>query len=137
MTKIFIGFDFGTKNIGVAVGQEITGTASPQHSLDAKNGEPNWQEVDALIKSWEPAALVVGIPFRMDGSEQHTTHAARHFSKQLQQRYALPVHHVDERLTTKEARHQLHEQGGYAKIASSNIDSLAAKLILEQWMKTL
>lgn len=137
MTKIFIGFDFGTKRIGVAVGQDLTKTASAQNSLGANHGEPKWQEVDALISSWEPCDLVVGIPYKMDGSEQHTTHAARHFAKQLQQRYSLPVHQVDERLTTKEVRQQLHEQGGYAKIANSDIDSFAAKLILEQWMNSL
>ena len=137
MAKVYIGFDYGTKNIGVAVGQEITHTASPQDIVSAQQGQPNWQQIDSLIKEWQPCALVVGIPLNMDGSEQAITHKAKDFAEQLVSRYELPVHHVDERLTTKEVRQQLYEQGGYAKIKQANIDSYAAKLILEQWMKSL
>jgi len=134
---LYIGFDFGYKRIGVAVGQSLTKSASPLTTLAAKSGVPTWPEIAALIKKWRPSGLIVGLPTKIDGQEQYTTQAARNFAKQLIDRFALPVHLVDERLTTVAARTELYTQGGYRKIQHSQVDCLAACIILEQWLQDL
>src|SRR6185437_7866395 len=101
---VFLGFDFGYKRIGVAVGQRLTNSARPLPTIDAKLGVPNWKVIEKLIHQWGPEALIVGIPTCIDGSELYTTAAARRFAEQLTTHYSLPVHLVDERLSTVEAR---------------------------------
>ncbi|MCC5014222.1 MULTISPECIES: Holliday junction resolvase RuvX [Legionella] len=132
---VYLGFDFGYKRIGVAVGQQITCSARPLTTLDAKLGIPNWDAVQKIIAEWRPQALIVGLPTCIDDSEQYTTAAARSFARQLRKRFLLPVHLVDERLSTVEARAQLFAEGGYRKIKQSQVDSVAACVILEQWLQ--
>lgn len=135
LTRV-LGFDFGLRRIGIAIGQSLTGTASPVAILLADNGVPqSWPAIDALIKEWNPNVLVVGIPLNMDGSECSVTTAAKGFMQALQARTLLPVHPVDERLTTKEARLQLKEQQR-TKISAQRVDALAACLIVETWLST-
>ncbi len=135
MTKgIFLGFDFGYKRIGVAVGQQITGNARPLATLHAKEGIPEWGQISKLIKQWQPEALVVGLPTCINGSELYTTELARNFAHLLELNTKLCVHLEDERLSTLEARSQLFERGGYRKISNSAIDGIAACIILEQWL---
>lgn len=133
---VLLGFDFGYKRIGVAVGQTLTASASPLATLSAKQGVPRWESIQILIKKWRPNALIVGLPTCIDDSEQYTTGAARAFAHQLEEKFTLPVYLVDERLTTVEARAYLFEQGGYRRIKSTEVDSIAACLILEQWFRT-
>lgn len=133
---VYIGFDFGYRRIGMAVGQKITLKASPLTTLLAKQGIPDWAQVQRVIRDWKPEALVVGLPTCIDGSEQYTTKAAQDFAAQLTTRFALPVHLVDERLSTVEARERLFAEGGYRKIQKSEVDSIAACVILEQWLQT-
>lgn len=130
---VVLAFDFGLKRIGVAVGQSITKTATPLGTLVAKSGEPPWDRIAALLSEWQPTVLVVGIPLNMDGTEQPMTQNAKQFAGRLQQRSGIPVSTVDERLTTREARSRLYAEGGYKRIKGADIDSLAAKLILETW----
>lgn len=132
---IYLGFDFGYKRIGVAVGQQLTGSASPLTTLDAKLGVPDWTIVQKLINQWRPAALIVGLPTCIDGTEQYTTAASRGFARQLRKRFERPVHLVDERLSTIEARAHLFDTGGFRKIKQSEVDSIAACVILEQWLQ--
>lgn len=132
---IYLGFDFGYKRIGVAVGQQLTCSASPLSTLDAVLGVPNWDLIQTLITQWQPLALIVGLPTCIDGTEQYTTAAARGFARQLRKRFARPVHLVDERLSTMEARAHLFEKGGYRKLKKTEIDSIAACVILEQWLQ--
>ena len=132
---VYLGFDFGYKRIGVAVGQTLTGSASPLSTLDAKLGVPNWDLVQKLLNQWKPLALVVGLPTCIDDTEQYTTAAAKGFARQLRKRFALSVHLVDERLSTVEARAHLFAEGGYRKIKNSELDSIAACVILEQWLR--
>lgn len=132
---IYLGFDFGYKRIGVAVGQQLTSSASPLTTLDAKLGVPDWGIVQKLILQWQPVALIVGLPTCIDGSEQYTTAASKGFARQLRKRFERPVHLVDERLSTMEARAYLFEEGGYRKIKQSEVDSIAACVILEQWLR--
>lgn len=132
---VYLGFDFGFKRIGMAVGQTLTKSASPLPTLDAKLGVPNWSLIEVILKEWKPLALVVGLPTTIDDNILYTTSASRGFARQLRKRFALPVHLVDERLTTVEARSYLFAKGGYRKIKNSEIDSIAACIILEQWLQ--
>ena len=132
---IYLGFDFGYKRIGVAVGQQLTCSASPLSTLDAKLGVPNWDVVQKLVDQWKPVAMIVGLPTCIDGTEQYTTAASRGFARQLRKRFARDVHLVDERLSTMEARAYLFAEGGYRKIKQTEVDSIAACVILEQWLQ--
>lgn len=134
LNGVYLGFDFGYKRIGVAVGQRLTCSATPLATLDAKTGVPDWSMVQKLITQWNPQALIVGLPTCIDGSALYTTTAARRFAKQLKKQFTLPVHLVDERLSTVEARGQLFDQGGYRKLKKTQIDGIAACIILEQWL---
>lgn len=131
---IFLAFDFGTKNIGVAVGQKITKSATPLAPLYAQNGNPDWQVMDKLIKDWQPVALIVGVPYKIDGSDLKVTKLAKNFINQLKQHYSLPVHAAEERFTTKTAREEIFARGGYKALQNESIDSMAAKIILEEWL---
>ncbi len=130
-----LGFDFGLRRIGVAVGQTITGTAAPLNTVKAQDGVPDWQTLADLITLWRPHALIVGMPLHIDASEQAITHTANQFAQQLRNRFNLPVHRVDERYTTLAAKQLLYEQGGFRKLKKAQIDGWAAKLILESWLK--
>jgi len=127
----FLGFDYGTHKIGVAVGQTLTQSANPLTTLSNPRGKPDWQRIEALLKEWQPDALVVGHPFEMTDKEANNAPAAKKFSRQLHGRYHLPVHLVDERLTTREAWNQL---GNDAAKDVTKVDSFAAKLILETYL---
>ena len=133
-SDFLLGFDFGTKRIGVAVGQTVTQTARPLTTLKAENGKPNLETLAKLIKIWQPKAFVVGIPLNMDGTEQPLTHLARTFANLLREHFKLPVHEVDERLTTKAARENLFADGGYKALQHGQVDSVAAQLILQNWL---
>lgn len=134
--NILIAFDYGTRNIGVAVGQKITQSATALEPLIAKNSIPPWETIDQLIKNWQPHALVVGMPHTADGSDLKVTKLAKKFIEQLKKRYSLPVYESEEHLTTKAARAELFQQGGYSALQNRSIDSEAAKIILEDWMNS-
>ncbi len=125
-----LGFDFGPAKIGVAVGQTLTGTASPLETLRAVQQRPDWDGITRLIKTWEPEALVVGIPYNMDDTEAEPAPRARRFARQLEGRYHLPVHLVDERLTSIEAKRDYLRKPKRIE----ELDAVAAKLILETWL---
>ncbi len=120
-------FDFGTKRIGVAVGQTLTDTATPLEIIHVRNGRPDWDRIGALIRQWQPQALLVGNPLNIDGSRQQLTAYADKFAAKLQGRFRLPVLRADERLTTVEARSR---QRG-----KEPIDHVAAQVILEDWLQ--
>ena len=124
-----LGFDYGTAKIGIAVGQTITGTATPLTTLRAVQQRPNWQGIGDLIASWQPSELVVGLPCDIDGSETEIANLAKRFARQLEGRYHLPVHMIDERLTSMEARQQLQRRPKNF----DELDAIAAGLILETW----
>lgn len=128
-----LGFDYGPRKIGVAVGQTITGSASPLTTIRSHGERPDWSRIEDLIREWRPKAAVVGLPFNMDDSEAELAPRARRFARQLHGRFGLEVHLVDERLTSLEARRQLGRTSASAK-AIEAIDAMAAKLILETWL---
>lgn len=133
--KRILGFDFGLKHIGVAVGESISGTAQLLDSLKAKKGNPDWAQIDALITLWAPGQLLVGLPLNMDGTRQPMTDRAQTFLNQLAEQTGLPCAGVDERLTTVEAKDQLFAEYGFKGLQKSLIDSLSAKLMIEQWLR--
>jgi len=126
-----LGFDYGTHKIGIAVGQTLTHSATPLTTLSNPRGKPDWLRIERLVREWEPEAMVVGHPFEMSGREANNAAAAKKFSRQLHGRFHLPVHLVDERLTTREAWLDL---GAEAAQEPTLVDSYAAKLILETWL---
>ena len=128
--ETLLAFDFGEKKIGVAVGQTITATASPVGLVKVGASGPDWKAIAEFIDSWQPDALVVGLPLNMDGSEQRTTTLARRFRNQLEGRFSLPVYTMDERLSTREARERLASRGQL----DSEDDPIAAQIILEGWL---
>jgi putative Holliday junction resolvase len=131
--QTFVAFDFGMKRIGIAVGQTITHTATPLTVIKAQDGIPLWPEINAIISEWSPHALIVGVPLNMDGTEQELTFCARRFANRLRERFGLPVHSVDERLTTREARLRHYAQGNRGG-GLAVVDSIAAQIILESWL---
>ncbi|MBD9482985.1 Holliday junction resolvase RuvX [Pseudomonas sp. PDM14] len=132
--RLLLGFDYGTKQIGVAVGQVITGQARELCVLKAQNGVPDWQKVEALIKEWQPDAVVVGLPLNMDGSKSEMSERAEKFARRLNGRFNLPVHTHDERLTTFEAKGERLAQGQRGGYRDNPVDALAAALLLEGWL---
>ncbi|MBU1329135.1 MAG: Holliday junction resolvase RuvX [Gammaproteobacteria bacterium] len=132
--RLLLGFDYGTKQIGVAVGQVITGQARELCILKAQNGVPDWQKVEALIKEWQPDAIVVGLPLNMDGTKSEMSERAEKFARRLNGRFNLPVHTHDERLTTYEAKGQRLQQGQNSGYRERPVDALAAALLLEGWL---
>lgn len=132
-----VGFDFGKKYIGVAVGQEITGSATPLGSIKANDGIPHWDNVNNYLKEWQPDYIVVGLPLNMDGSEQQLTLDAKKFGKRIMGKFGLPVEYQDERLTTADAKEQLFARGGYKNLKKDNIDAESAKLIIESYFESM
>lgn len=129
-----LGFDFGTRNIGVASGQVITRTATALPSLKARDGVPDWQQIEALINEWRPDAIVVGIPLNMDGSESDMSRRARKFGNRIHGRWGLPFYPADERLTSFEAKEWAGRLGHKGHYGSSPVDAMAAQIILEAWL---
>lgn len=129
-----LAFDFGTKRIGVAVGQELTGTATPLEPLTARDGIPDWNKLGALINQWQPDAFVVGIPLNMDGSVSEMALRARKFCNRLHGRFHKPSFGMDERLSSFDAKSQINATSDAAETKIS-VDSMAAKLILESWFQ--
>ena len=134
--KLLLGFDYGTKQIGVAVGQMVTRHARELCNLKARDGIPNWEQIEALIKEWQPDALVVGLPLHMDGTPSDMCTRAEKFARRLNGRFNLPVHTHDERLTTFEAKGQRLSQGQQRRSYREHpVDALAAALLLQGWLE--
>ncbi|ARU64034.1 Holliday junction DNA helicase RuvA [Histophilus somni] len=135
MSITVLAFDFGTKSIGCAVGQSITGTAQALPAFKAQDGIPDWLKIEKCLKDWQPNIVVVGLPLNMDGSEQDLTHLARKFANRLNGRFGVKVKLQDERLTTKQARDEIFQRGGYRALKKEKVDSISACLILESWFE--
>lgn len=124
-----IGFDFGLKRIGVAIGQTITQTATPEAIVKSKDGKPDWQHISQLFEKWQPTAIVVGLPMRLDGTEQALTQPARKFGQRLSGRYHRPVFYIEEQLSSIEAENR--------NLNRDHIDDHAAQILLENWLQAL
>ena len=130
-----LAFDFGTKSIGCAVGQSITGTAQALPAFKAQDGIPNWDAIEKYLKEWKPDVVIVGLPLNMDGTEQELTLRARKFANRLQGRFCVNVQLQDERLTTTEARSEIFDRGGFRALKKGKVDGISACLILESWFE--
>ncbi|MEA3405575.1 MAG: Holliday junction resolvase RuvX [Pseudomonadota bacterium] len=126
VSGVVIGFDFGLKRIGVAIGQTITQTATPEAIVNSKDGKPDWEHISQLFEQWKPVAIVVGLPMRLDGTEQALTQPARKFGQRLSGRYQRPVFYIEEQLSSIEAESR--------QINRAHIDDHAAQIILENWL---
>jgi putative Holliday junction resolvase len=120
----FLSFDFSLKRVGIATGNSLTKSATPLKTITAE-GDARFAAIATLVAEWQPAALVVGVPFHPDGTPHDNTRRAQRFARQLAGRFGLPVHEVDERYTTTEARAH----------GERDVDAAAAALILEQFLR--
>lgn len=132
--KTILCFDYGTKSIGVAVGQSITQTANPVTDLIAKDGIPNWDDINQLIQQWQPDLLLVGLPLNMDGSPSAIAVRAKKFANRLHGRFGLPFAMADERLSSFEAKGDIMQQTGSRDFKKHHVDSVAAAIILQSWL---
>lgn len=134
---VLLAFDFGLKRIGVATGQSVTGTASPLTVVQRHGDATDWAAIEMLLAEWKPAALVVGLPLREDGSEGDLARAARAFGRELGERTGLPVHFADERYTSASARSdfaELRREGAVRRRDRDRLDAVAAQRILETYL---
>jgi putative Holliday junction resolvase len=132
----YLAFDFGLRRIGVAVGQTTTCTASPL-AVVTNGSVPDWAALDKLIQEWCPVALVLGLPLDGEAQETDMSRAARRFGAALEQRYGLPVHYNDERMSSLAAGERFREQraaGGARRKDAARMDAVAAGIILERWL---
>lgn len=133
-SKAYLGFDFGNKKIGIAVGYAESAIASPLQTLRSPNQVPDWEGIAKLITEWQPVGLVVGISRQNDGSDNIITPRMQKFCRQLHGRFNLPVHQIDETLTTFAAKQLLFDD---LKVSAGKLwavqDQLAAQLILQSW----
>ena len=128
-----LAFDFGTRRIGVAVGESLTGSANPLATIDAGDNATRFARISALIGAWQPRLLVVGLPCRADGSESDMTARCRRFARQLQCRFGLAVHLVDESYSSAEADRRLAARGLDWRARKREVDAAAAAIILQDY----
>ncbi|WP_423823600.1 Holliday junction resolvase RuvX [Salinisphaera sp. SPP-AMP-43] len=135
---VVLGFDYGKRRVGIAVGSSITATAQPLIALEHHDGVPDWDALDKLVAEWRPGTLIVGLPLNADGATQKMTNRARNFAQELWGRYRLSTHTVDERYSTIEAGERLKEARASGsrgrRLAKGDVDAMAAQTILESWL---
>lgn len=132
-----IAFDFGLKRTGVAVGNTLTGSASPETTLNSVEDKPDWDGISRLVNEWNPSLFVVGMPTELDGTDSPLKARIERFCNQLNGRYNLPVDQENEQFTSIEASRRLKElrqSGRKKKVQKEEVDKLAAAIILENWM---
>ena len=123
-----LAFDFGTKKIGVAVGQTSTFTSSPLQVISSKDNKVNWNEIIILLDEWKPELIIVGKPLNMDGTDSEIMKEVDRFFLKLKNIYDAKYEYIDERLTTFEAR-QILEDRNYL------VDASAAKILIDNWFE--
>ncbi len=129
-----IGFDFGQKRIGVAIGNNISKTAQALITINSASNNQKFEAIKKIIEEWQPISIVVGVPFNVDGSEHKVTNLSKKFAKQLEQKYSLPTHLIDERYTSIEANHEIKDKKIDLKKKKLLIDQIAAKIILQSYL---
>ena len=129
-----LGIDYGLKRIGIASGQTITSSASPITTLNQINGSTDWDALEQLINQWKPQALIVGMPYYLDGKENDMTKAVETFCLELEQRFAIPIFKINEALTSYEAEEMLKKKTKIGKHNKHEIDKMAAAIIVQNWL---
>ena len=135
--RVVLAFDFGLRRIGVACGDTVSRTAAPLDAVPVGVGGPRWEVIEALLREWQPALMVVGLPYNVDGSDSVMTQAAREFANEAARRYGLQVALVDERYSSREAEARLKSARASGlrrrRVAKADVDAAAACVILERW----
>lgn len=135
--QLVVAFDYGKRRIGVACGDTLSRTARPLAGIANSPAGPRWDLIDAMMRAWQPALMVVGLPYNVDDTESAMSGVARDFAADMEQRYALPVSMVDERYSSLEAETRLRSarESGLRKrrVAKADVDAAAACVILERW----
>jgi putative Holliday junction resolvase len=131
-----LAFDFGLRQIGLATGNSKTGIATELTVVNAKNGKPDWVEIQKIIQEWQPDLCLVGLPLNMDGTESALSKKSRSFANQVEGRFGLKIEMVDERLSSFEAKGRARERGHKGDYIASPVDPLAAKILVEQWLES-
>ncbi|WP_343128570.1 Holliday junction resolvase RuvX [Buchnera aphidicola (Kurisakia onigurumii)] len=130
---IIVAFDFGIKNIGVAVGQNITCTSNTSKSIYCKNGIPNWIIIKKFLQEWNPDIIIVGLPIEKNKKLKKINKKVKKFAYDINKKFKIPVQLHNEELSTKEAKSILFDQGGKKNLKKKKIDALSAIIILESW----
>src|ERR1700733_13499433 len=110
--KTLLGLDIGTRYIGAAIGQTLTQTATPLHAISVKAGTPDWESLDRLVNQWVPDAFVIGMPQKLEQKQDEIALFIKMMATKIKEKYLIPVHWVNEDLTTIEAKSQLFSQKG-------------------------
>lgn len=131
--QTLLAFDYGLRHIGTAVGQRLIGSSNPAGVIRARDGVPDWQTVETLVKEWQPDLLLVGLPLNMDGTDSPMSARARKFARQLQGRCGIGVELVDERLTSFAAKQQRYESRQSTDFGRDTVDAEAACIILQDF----
>lgn len=136
MSEVFsyLCFDYGLKNIGVAMGNTLTNEARPLVILPALNGKPRWDDIKALVEEWQPSAIIVGNPIDENGVSTELSVKAEKFARQLDGRLGLKTMLHDERFSSKEAKSRAKASGHKGDFVKQPIDDIAAAIILESWL---
>ena len=129
-----IGFDFGQRRIGVAIGNNVSKTAQALITIESATDNQKFEAIQKIMEEWMPVSIVVGVPFNVDGSEHKVTNLSKKFAKQLEEKYSLPTHLIDERYTSIEANHELKDKKIDVKKKKLLIDQIAAKIILQSYL---
>jgi putative Holliday junction resolvase len=133
-------FDFGTRKIGIASANRVSGTTTPLATLPASDGVPDWRDIATLISDWQPEVLVVGLPRNTDGTDSVMTARSRAFGEWLREKSGLPVEEIDERFTSTEAEAVLRDQRRDGmrprRVRPEDIDRMAARLMAETWVRS-
>ncbi|MBE9567882.1 MAG: Holliday junction resolvase RuvX [Proteobacteria bacterium] len=129
-----LGFDYGKKRIGLATGQTITRSATPCKTINQVDGNPDWSAIGDEIREWKPQALIVGMPYFTDGSENRMTAAARQFCYELEKRFNLPVYEMNEALSSQHAEEILRQHTKINQQNKHEIDKMAAAVIVQRWL---
>ena len=136
--RLALGFDYGRRRIGVAVGGAATGRATPLTVIRCNEDGPDWAAIAGLVDEWRPDRLVVGLPYNDDGSESEMTRHARRFAGRLQARFRIPAELVDERLSSREAEDRLRRERAAGtrrrRVRKEDVDMGAAAVILQGWL---
>jgi putative Holliday junction resolvase len=135
--RVVLAFDFGLRRIGVACGDTVSRTAAPLDAVPVGVGGLRWEAIGALLREWQPALIVVGLPYNVDGSDSVMTQAAREFANEATRRYGLQIALVDERYSSREAEARLKSARASGlrrrRVAKADVDAAAACVILERW----
>ena len=129
-----IGFDYGKKRTGIASGQTITNTATPLITLNQIEGNPDWQGIQQQIEDWQPDALILGVPYQLDGTASTMTKAALHFGDCLRKRFDLPLYEINEALSSYEAEDTLKKSKKITQHNKGEVDKMAAAVIVQSWL---